>query len=105
MEVLQKELIQVQTLMDNMTREREEESACLKSQYEQLQADHTTSEVRLQGNGPSWFSFMLLVQYVLLVSSLSLSARQAQRFRAASQLVTSSSSCTRETGKHASNNV
>uniref|UniRef100_A0A8C7VTL5 Early endosome antigen 1 n=1 Tax=Oncorhynchus mykiss TaxID=8022 RepID=A0A8C7VTL5_ONCMY len=47
MEVLQKELIQVQTLMDNMTREREEESACLKSQYEQLQADHTTSEMTI----------------------------------------------------------
>uniref|UniRef100_A0A8C7KXP1 Early endosome antigen 1 n=1 Tax=Oncorhynchus kisutch TaxID=8019 RepID=A0A8C7KXP1_ONCKI len=47
MEVLQKELIQVQTLMDNMTREREEESARLKSQYEQLQADHTTSEMTI----------------------------------------------------------
>lgn len=52
MEVLQKELIQVQTLMDNMTREREEESVRLKSQYEQLQAVHTTSEVRLQGEWP-----------------------------------------------------
>uniref|UniRef100_A0A4W5LUC2 Early endosome antigen 1 n=1 Tax=Hucho hucho TaxID=62062 RepID=A0A4W5LUC2_9TELE len=43
-EVLQKELIQVQTLMDRMTREREEESEHLKSKYEQLQADHTSSE-------------------------------------------------------------
>ena len=49
MELLQKELIQVQTLMDRMTREREEESEHLKSKYEQLQADHTSSEVRLQG--------------------------------------------------------
>uniref|UniRef100_A0A4W5K3W3 Early endosome antigen 1 n=1 Tax=Hucho hucho TaxID=62062 RepID=A0A4W5K3W3_9TELE len=47
MEVLQKELIQVQTLMDNMTHEREEESVRLKSQYEQLQADHTTSEMTI----------------------------------------------------------
>jgi len=45
-EVLQKELVQVQTLMDSMTREREEESECLKSHYEQLQANYTTSEVR-----------------------------------------------------------
>uniref|UniRef100_A0A673WT04 Early endosome antigen 1 n=1 Tax=Salmo trutta TaxID=8032 RepID=A0A673WT04_SALTR len=47
MEVLQKELIQVQTLMDNMTREREEESVRLKSQYEQLQSVHTTSEMTI----------------------------------------------------------
>ncbi|KTF91113.1 hypothetical protein cypCar_00030876 [Cyprinus carpio] len=43
-EVLKKELVQVQTLMDNMTREREEESERLKSQYEQLHASFTTSE-------------------------------------------------------------
>ncbi|KAL0167875.1 hypothetical protein M9458_036097, partial [Cirrhinus mrigala] len=43
-EVLKKELVQVQTLMDSMTREREEESERLKSQYEQLQANFTTSE-------------------------------------------------------------
>lgn len=47
-EVLQKELVQVQTLMDNMTREREEESERLKSHYEQLQANYTTSEVGVQ---------------------------------------------------------
>uniref|UniRef100_A0A6Q2WX61 Early endosome antigen 1 n=1 Tax=Esox lucius TaxID=8010 RepID=A0A6Q2WX61_ESOLU len=46
-EVLQKELVQVQTLMDNMTREREEESERLKSQFRQLQADHTTSEMTI----------------------------------------------------------
>lgn len=46
MEVLQKELVQVQTLMDRMTREREEESERLKNHYEQLQANYTTSEVR-----------------------------------------------------------
>lgn len=44
-EVLKKELVQVQTLMDNMTREREEESERLRSQYELLQANFTTSEV------------------------------------------------------------
>lgn len=43
--MLKKELVQVQTLMDNMTREREEESERLKSQYEELQANFTTSEV------------------------------------------------------------
>lgn len=36
----------MQTLMDNMTREREEESERLKNHYEQLQANYTTSEVR-----------------------------------------------------------
>lgn len=45
MEVLKKELVQVQTLMDNMTREREEESERLKNQYDELLANHTTSEV------------------------------------------------------------
>lgn len=45
MEVLQKELVQVQTLMDRMTREREEESERLKSHYTELQANYTTSEV------------------------------------------------------------
>lgn len=45
-EVLQKELVQVQTLMDSMTREREEESERLKHHYEQLQANYATSEVR-----------------------------------------------------------
>uniref|UniRef100_A0A8C3G194 Early endosome antigen 1 n=1 Tax=Cyclopterus lumpus TaxID=8103 RepID=A0A8C3G194_CYCLU len=46
-EVLQKELVQVQTLMDSMTREREVESECLKSHYEQLQANYTTSEMTI----------------------------------------------------------
>lgn len=44
--MLQKELVQVQTLMDSMTREREEESDRLKNHYEQLQANYTNSEVR-----------------------------------------------------------
>lgn len=44
--MLQKELVQVQTLMDSMTREREEESEHLKTHYEQLQANHTNAEVR-----------------------------------------------------------
>lgn len=44
--MLQRELVQVQTLMNNMTREKEDEFERLKSHYEQLQADHTTSEVR-----------------------------------------------------------
>lgn len=43
--MLQKELVQVQTLMDSMTREREEESERLKNHYEQLQANYTNSEV------------------------------------------------------------
>lgn len=46
--MLQKELVQVQTLMDSMTREREEESERLKNHYEQLQANYTNSEVRLE---------------------------------------------------------
>ncbi|KAK2842105.1 hypothetical protein Q5P01_012305 [Channa striata] len=46
-EVLQKELVQVQTLMDSMTREREEESERLKNHYEQLQANYTTSEMTI----------------------------------------------------------
>lgn len=45
--MLKRELVQVQMLMDNMTREREEESARLKNEYEQLQRNFTTSEVRL----------------------------------------------------------
>lgn len=44
--MLQKELVQVQTLMDSMTREREDESECLKKHYDQLQANYTTSEVK-----------------------------------------------------------
>ena len=44
--MLQKELVQVQTLMDSMTREREDESEHLKKHYEQLQANYTTSEVK-----------------------------------------------------------
>lgn len=35
----------MQTLMDRMTREREEESERLRTHYEQLQANYTTSEV------------------------------------------------------------
>lgn len=46
--MLQKELVQVQTLMDSMTRESEEESERLKNHYEQLQANYTNSEVRLE---------------------------------------------------------
>lgn len=48
--VLKRELIQVQTLMDNMTREREEESERLKRQFAQLQADYSASQVT-----PYWF--------------------------------------------------
>uniref|UniRef100_A0A4W4ESG0 FYVE-type domain-containing protein n=1 Tax=Electrophorus electricus TaxID=8005 RepID=A0A4W4ESG0_ELEEL len=48
-EVLKTELVQVQTLMDNMTREREAESAQLKTQYERLQANFTTSETTISG--------------------------------------------------------
>uniref|UniRef100_A0A668A219 Early endosome antigen 1 n=1 Tax=Myripristis murdjan TaxID=586833 RepID=A0A668A219_9TELE len=46
-EVLQKELVQVQTLMDCMTREREQESENLKRHYEELQANYTTSEMTI----------------------------------------------------------
>uniref|UniRef100_A0A665XAN8 Early endosome antigen 1 n=1 Tax=Echeneis naucrates TaxID=173247 RepID=A0A665XAN8_ECHNA len=46
-EVLKKELVQVQTLMDRMTCEREEESERLKNHYEQLQANYTTSEMTI----------------------------------------------------------
>uniref|UniRef100_A0A8B9JW77 Early endosome antigen 1 n=1 Tax=Astyanax mexicanus TaxID=7994 RepID=A0A8B9JW77_ASTMX len=46
-DVLKKELVQVQTLMDNMTREREEESERLKNQYEQLQVNFTNSETTI----------------------------------------------------------
>uniref|UniRef100_A0A8D0DEE1 Early endosome antigen 1 n=1 Tax=Sander lucioperca TaxID=283035 RepID=A0A8D0DEE1_SANLU len=46
-EVLQKELVQVQTLMDSLTRDREEESERLKTHYEQLQANYTTSEMTI----------------------------------------------------------
>uniref|UniRef100_A0A7N8YKL3 Early endosome antigen 1 n=1 Tax=Mastacembelus armatus TaxID=205130 RepID=A0A7N8YKL3_9TELE len=46
-EVLQKELVQVQTMMDRMTREREEESERLRNHYEQLQANYTTSEMTI----------------------------------------------------------
>uniref|UniRef100_A0A8C9VKZ0 Early endosome antigen 1 n=1 Tax=Scleropages formosus TaxID=113540 RepID=A0A8C9VKZ0_SCLFO len=45
--VLKKELIQVQTLMDNMTREREEESERLKGQFERLKADHNAAEATI----------------------------------------------------------
>ncbi|MEQ2194787.1 hypothetical protein XENOCAPTIV_003023, partial [Xenoophorus captivus] len=45
-EVLQKELVQVQTHMDCITREREEESERLKNHYTELQANYTTSEIQ-----------------------------------------------------------
>lgn len=50
--MLKKELVQVQTLMDNMTREREEESERLKNQYDELLANHTTSEVENTSSFP-----------------------------------------------------
>lgn len=46
--MLQKELVQVQTLMDSMNRDREEESERLKNHYVQLQTNYTNSEVRLE---------------------------------------------------------
>uniref|UniRef100_A0AAY4D6G3 FYVE-type domain-containing protein n=1 Tax=Denticeps clupeoides TaxID=299321 RepID=A0AAY4D6G3_9TELE len=46
-DVLKKELVQVQTLMDKMSREREEESERLKNQYEELKVNYTTSETTI----------------------------------------------------------
>lgn len=46
MTVLQKELVQVQTLMDSMAREREEESERYKLQYQELLENHTTAGVK-----------------------------------------------------------
>lgn len=43
--VLKKELVQVQTLMDNMTLERERESEKLKDECKKLQSEHANSEV------------------------------------------------------------
>ncbi|KAH0517350.1 Early endosome antigen 1 [Microtus ochrogaster] len=43
--VLKKELVQVQTLMDNMTLERERESEKLKDECKKLQSDYANSEV------------------------------------------------------------
>ncbi|XP_037658246.1 early endosome antigen 1-like [Choloepus didactylus] len=43
--VLKKELVQVQTLMDNMTLEREKESEKLKDECKKLQAEYANSEV------------------------------------------------------------
>lgn len=43
--VLKKELVQVQTLMDNMTLERERESEKLKDECKKLQTEYTNSEV------------------------------------------------------------
>ncbi|KAM9230023.1 early endosome antigen 1-like isoform 1-T1 [Dugong dugon] len=42
--VLKRELVQVQTLMDNMTLERERESEKLKGECKQLQAEYANSE-------------------------------------------------------------
>lgn len=70
--MLQKELVQVQTLMDNMTREREDESERLKKHYEQLQANYTTSEVK---HLKSWRSHV-----VLLILTLTFSFPSAHRF-------------------------
>ena len=42
--VLKKELVQVQTLMDNMTLEREKESEKLKDECKKLQAEFVNSE-------------------------------------------------------------
>ena len=44
--MLQKELVQVQTLMDSMAREREEESERYKHQYQELVENHATAGVR-----------------------------------------------------------
>lgn len=43
--VLKKELVQVQTLMDSMTLERERESEKLKDECKKLQVEHANSEV------------------------------------------------------------
>lgn len=43
--VLKKELVQVQTLMDKMTLERERESEKLKDECKHLQAEQANSEV------------------------------------------------------------
>lgn len=43
--MLKKELVQVQTLMDNMTLEREKESEKLKDECKKLQAEYANSEV------------------------------------------------------------
>jgi early endosome antigen 1 len=43
--VLKKELVQVQTLMDNMTLERERESEKLKDECKKLQTEYANSEV------------------------------------------------------------
>jgi early endosome antigen 1 len=43
--VLKKELVQVQTLMDNMTLERERESEKLKDECKKLQSEHAHLEV------------------------------------------------------------
>lgn len=45
MAVLKKELVQVQTLMDKMTLERERESEKLKDECKHLQAEQANSEV------------------------------------------------------------
>ncbi|KAG7279015.1 hypothetical protein CRUP_001956, partial [Coryphaenoides rupestris] len=45
--VLQKEMVQVQTLMDSMAREREQESERYKHQYQELLGNHTTAEVTI----------------------------------------------------------
>ncbi|KAB1270244.1 Early endosome antigen 1, partial [Camelus dromedarius] len=42
--VLKKELVQVQTLMDNMTLEREKESEKLKDECKKLQTEYANSE-------------------------------------------------------------
>ena len=44
--LLQRELVQVQTLMDSMAREREEESERYKQQYQELLENHATAGVR-----------------------------------------------------------
>lgn len=45
--VLKKELVQVQTLMDNMTFERERESEKLKDECKKLQSEHANSEATI----------------------------------------------------------
>uniref|UniRef100_A0A8C5A831 Early endosome antigen 1 n=1 Tax=Gadus morhua TaxID=8049 RepID=A0A8C5A831_GADMO len=45
--VLQKELVQVQTLMDSMAREREEESERYKHQYQELVENHATAGITI----------------------------------------------------------
>lgn len=59
MTVLQKEMVQVQTLMDSMAREREQESEHYKHQYQELLENHTTAEVKSSQEGIAAIAIVL----------------------------------------------